>query len=170
MFSIYVTIIFAFQILLLLYVAFNDVATRLIPNRTCLLLAVLGVVGAVLVDPTQLVSSFGVTVLLFALLWIMHSRQWMGGGDVKLILALAIGFSSEQTLQLITIGALSGGVLAMVHLVMRQLPVPVAPSASSSLLRRVYAVERWRNLRHAPLPYGVAIACGGIWTILNHGV
>ena len=35
--------------------------------------------------------------------------------------------------------------------------------------RRVYAIERWRHLRHAPLPYGVAIACGGIWTIFSQG-
>jgi prepilin peptidase CpaA len=52
---------------------------------------------------------------------------------------------------------------------MRHLPYPNLAPAGSSLVRRVYAIERWRHLRHAPLPYGVAIAFGGIWTILSKG-
>jgi prepilin peptidase CpaA len=70
---------------------------------------------------------------------------------------------------LLAITALAGGVLALVHLMMRQLPYPNLAPAGSSLVRRVYAIERWRHLRHAPLPYGVAIAFGGIWTILSKG-
>ena len=72
--------------------------------------------------------------------------------------------------QLLTITALAGGVLALVHLMMRLLPYPKLAPAGSSLVRRVYAIERWRNLRHAPLPYGVAIACGGIWTVFSQGL
>ena len=72
-------------------------------------------------------------------------------------------------IQLLTITALAGGVLALAHLTMRLLPHPKRPPAGSSLVRRVYAVERWRNLRRAPLPYGVAIACGGVWTLLSQG-
>jgi prepilin peptidase CpaA len=73
-------------------------------------------------------------------------------------------------IQLLTITALAGGVLALVHLMMRLLPYPKLAPAGSSLVRRVYAIERWRNLRHAPLPYGVAIACGGIWTVFSQGL
>jgi len=96
-------------------------------------------------------------------------RGWMGGGDVKLLVALAVGLPLTGVIQLLTITALAGGVLALVHLMMRHLPYPKLAPAGSSLARRVYAIERWRHLRHAPLPYGVAIACGGIWTIFNQG-
>jgi prepilin peptidase CpaA len=73
-------------------------------------------------------------------------------------------------MQLLTVTALAGGVLAALHLIMRAMPSPRLAPAGSSLARRVYAVERWRHLRHAPLPYGVAIASGGIWTILTRGI
>lgn len=93
----------------------------------------------------------------------------MGGGDVKLLVVLAIGLPLMGTIQMLTITALVGGVLALVHLMMRNLPSPRLAPAGSSLLRRVYVVERWRHLRHAPLPYGVAVACGGIWAIFSKG-
>jgi prepilin peptidase CpaA len=32
---------------------------------------------------------------------------------------------------------------------------------------RVLRTERWRMARHGSLSYGVAIACGGIWAILE---
>jgi prepilin peptidase CpaA len=108
--------------------------------------------------------------ILLLLLLMVFTRGWMGGGDVKLLTALAVGLPPSGVIQLLTITALSGGVLAALHLIMRALPYPRLAPAGSSFLRRVYAVERWRHLRHAPLPYGVAIACGGIWTILTRGI
>jgi prepilin peptidase CpaA len=156
------------QIVLLLYVAAYDVATRSISNEICLALALLGIIGH-LADPMQIVYSVVVAALLFLLLLIVYSRGWMGGGDVKLLVALAIGLPLIGVVQLLTITALAGGVLALVHLMMRQLPHPKLAPAGSSFARRVYAVERWRHLRHAPLPYGVAIAFGGLWTIFSKG-
>jgi prepilin peptidase CpaA len=32
---------------------------------------------------------------------------------------------------------------------------------------RIYGVERWRIRRRGPLPYGVAIAAGGVFTLLH---
>src|SRR6266853_403042 len=122
------------EILLLLYVATIDIATRLIRNEICLALALLGIAG-------QLASPMQVAQSLIA-----------------------------ATIQLLTVTALAGGVLALAHLMMRLLPSPRLAPAGSSFVRRVYAIERWRHLRHAPLPYGVAIACGGIWTIFSQGL
>src|SRR5215475_6392778 len=153
------------QILLLLYVATIDVATRLIRNEICLALALLGIASQ-LASPMQVAESLISAAILFVLLLVIYTRGWIGGGDVKLLVALAIGLPLAGVVQLMTITALAGGVLALVHLMMRHLPYPKLAPAGSSLVRRVYAVERWRHLRHAPLPYGVAIASGGIWTIL----
>jgi prepilin peptidase CpaA len=155
-------------ILLLLYVAMMDVATRLIRNEICLTLALLGVarqMGSLM----QVAESLIAAAILFLLLLVIYTRGWIGGGDVKLLVALAIGLPLMGVIQLLTVTALAGGVLALVHLMMRVLPSPRLAPAGSSLVRRVYAVERWRHLRHAPLPYGVAIACGGIWTIFSQG-
>jgi prepilin peptidase CpaA len=156
------------EILLLLYVATIDVATRLISNEICLALALLGIASQ-LASPMQVAESLIAAAILFLLLFAVYTRGWIGGGDVKLLVALAIGLPLTGVIRLLTITALAGGVLALLHLMMRQLPCPNLAPAGSSLVRRVYAVERWRHLRKAPLPYGVAIACGGIWAIFSRG-
>ena len=157
------------EIILLVYVAMTDIATRLIRNEICLVLALLGIAGQ-FASPMQVAESLIVATILLLLLMVIYQRGWVGGGDVKLLIALAIGLPLMGVIQLLTITALAGGVLALVHLMMRLLPYPKLAPAGSSLVRRVYAVERWRNLRHAPLPYGVAIACGGIWTVFSRGL
>ncbi|QIG91075.1 A24 family peptidase [Bradyrhizobium sp. 6(2017)] len=156
------------EIVLLLYVATIDIATRLIRNEICLALAVLGIARQ-LANPIQVAQSLIVAAILLLLLFVIYQRGKIGGGDVKLLVALAIGLPLTGVIQLLTVTALAGGVLALVHLLMRVLPYPRLAPAGSSLVRRVYVVERWRHLRHAPLPYGVAIACGGIWTVLSKG-
>jgi Flp pilus assembly protein protease CpaA len=156
-------------ILLLLYVAVVDIATRLIRNEICLVLALLGIASQ-FSNPMHVAESLIAATILFLLLIVIYQRRWIGGGDLKLLVALAIGLPLMGVIQLLTVTALAGGVLALVHLMMRFLPSPKLAPAGSSLVRRVYAVERWRNLRHAPLPYGVAIACGGIWTVLSQGL
>ena len=157
------------EILLLLYVAIFDIATRLIRNEICLILALLGI-AVQFVSPMHVTETLVAAAILLLLLLVIYQRRWIGGGDVKLLVALAIGLPLMGVIQLLTITALAGGVLALVHLMMRFLPYPKLAPAGSSLVRRVYAVERWRNLRHAPLPYGVAIACGGIWTVFSQGL
>ena len=156
------------EIALLLYVAMTDVATRLIQNETCLALALLGIASQ-FAGPTHIAESLVAATILFLLLLVVYQRGAIGGGDVKLLVALAIGLPFAGVMQLLTVTALAGGVLAIWHLLMRRLPPPRPAPSGSSFLRRVTAVERWRHLRRAPLPYGVAIACGGIWTVLSRG-
>src|SRR6266478_7814428 len=156
------------EILLLLYVATTDIATRLIRNEICLVLALLGIAGQ-LASPMQVAQSLIAATILLLLLLVIYQRGLIGGGDVKLLVALAIGLPLTGVFQLLSITALAGGVVALVHVMMRVLPYPKLAPAGSSLVRRVYAVERWRHLRHAPLPYGVAIACGGIWAVFSKG-
>jgi prepilin peptidase CpaA len=135
-----------------------------------LLLAFLGLISSAFAGPLLLAESLTMATIVLLMLLLLHRLGWIGGGDAKLLTALAAGLTVTQLTELLTITALAGGVLALVHLMMRLLPPPSLPPFGSSFVRRVYAVERWRNLRHAPLPFGVAIACGGIWTLLSHGV
>ena len=158
-------IVLTLQLSLLVFVAWGDVASRTISDRICLALALIGATSQLLIGPLHLAESFGVAVALFlALLW-LYSRHTLGGGDVKLLVALSLGLPFIGVVQLVAITGLAGGVLALAYLAMRYLPRPNLPT-TRSIIRRVYAVERWRILRHGPLPYGVAIASGGTWAIL----
>jgi Flp pilus assembly protein protease CpaA len=156
------------QILLLLHVAVIDIATRLISNEICLALALLGIAGQI-GSHAHVAESLAVAAILFLLLLVAFQRGWMGGGDVKLMVAVAVGLPLAGVVPMLTVTTMAGAVLALAHLIMRLLPVPGMAPAGSSLLRRVYAVERWRHVRRAPLPYGVAIACGGIWALHSQG-
>ena len=82
--------VLSLQILLLVYVAAIDIATRLIDNEVCLALALLGIVGQ-LAGRTHVLESLIGAAVLFSLLIVLYGRGWMGGGDVKLLAALALG-------------------------------------------------------------------------------
>ena len=113
---VYISIL---QVPLLLYVAMTDVAIRTISNRD-----LRGNCGHRNHQPiNQSTATRRVarrrSDCLFLLLLTMHSRGWVGGGDVKLLVALAIGLSLTQLMQLLTVMALAGVGLAMAHMVLR---------------------------------------------------
>src|SRR3954449_10722021 len=119
------------EIVLLLYVAMIDLATRLIRNEICLVLALLGIASQ-FASPMQVTESLIAATILLLLLIVVYQRGWIGGGDVKLLVAVAIGLPLMGVIQLLTITALAGGVLALVHLIMRLLPSPrLAPAGAS---------------------------------------
>jgi prepilin peptidase CpaA len=157
----------ALRVGLLMAACWSDLASRLIPDRACLALGVVGAVVRLLAGPAALAQSLAAAAALFLLLFLLHARRIVGGGDVKLMAAVALGLPPLGTMRFVFATALAGGALALLHLAARHLPRPALAPAGASILRRLWIVERWRILRRAPLPYGVAIACGGAWTLLS---
>jgi prepilin peptidase CpaA len=93
----------------------------------------------------------GIALAVFVLLAGAFYAGMMGGGDVKLAGALALWFTPYDTLRLIVIMSIAGGLLTLV----------------------VVGVHRARRKPDRPeVPYGVAIAVGGMWLLaqrfLNH--
>lgn len=93
----------------------------------------------------------GVGLLVFMLFAGAFYLNVMGGGDVKLAGALALWFTPYETLTLIVVMSIAGGLLTLV----------------------VLAAHRARRKEGRPeVPYGVAIALGGMWLLaqrfLNH--
>jgi len=131
----------------------------------------LGLLARLLNGLPAVAVSVAASLALFVFLLLLHARGMLGGGDVKLIPAVALGLSLTSINRFVFITVMAGGVLAVLHLIARWLlrgGRPIAPPPrGASLLRRVACVERWRIARHGSLPYGVAIACGGIWVIMS---
>jgi prepilin peptidase CpaA len=167
--QVFVQIAAILTVLILLHAAWSDLATRIIPDTASLVIALSGLCVRASAGPAAVGSSAALALVLFALLVLAHARGILGGGDVKLLTALAIGLPPETTLNLLAAVSLAGGVLAMAHLLLRRL-VPVSPGyawlAGWPQFSRICRIESWRIRRHAPLPYGVAIAAGGVWTLL----
>ena len=152
---------------LLLLAAWRDLATRTIPDGISVALAVLGLLTRVLDGLGPAAFSLLVAAVLFAAFLPMHARGAIGGGDVKLITALAIGFPPLSTLDFLVATVLAGGVLGLLYLSLRLLPdpSPLVPRPWVWPPRRILALERRRVSRRGPLPYAVAIAAGGILTL-----
>jgi prepilin peptidase CpaA len=86
----------------------------------------------------------GVAVVVFLLFAGAFYMNVMGGGDVKLAGALALWFTPYETLSLIVIMSLAGGVLTLI----------------------VVGLHNLRKKAGRPeVPYGVAIAVGGMWLL-----
>ena len=164
-------ILAALVVVLLASAALADIATRTIPDSISVAVGLLGMTARLLTGPAALGLSVAVALALFVLLAVLHARGLMGGGDVKLAAATCLGLSLPSAHRFIVVTAMAGGVLALLHLAARwalrntSRVAPAPPGAS--LPRRIFTAERWRIVRHGSLPYGVAIACGGIWAVLN---
>lgn len=132
---------------MLAWIAVVDVRTYTISDRLNLAIALLAPfywwsAGVPLWPDAGIRVGVGVLVfLLFAGAFYLNA---MGGGDVKLAGALALWFTPYETLKLIVIMSIAGGVLTLV----------------------VLGLHRARKKEGRPeVPYGVAIAAGGLWLL-----
>src|SRR5688572_22080010 len=132
---------------MLLVAAAFDLKSRTIPNSLNLTIALLAIpfwwsTGLSLWPEAAL--QLGVALLVFAAFAGLFALGWMGGGDVKLIAALAMWLPWQAVLALIVLMSLAGGVLTMAMVVRQRLA---------------------RKEGSPEIPYGVAIAFGGLWLI-----
>ena len=95
----------------------------------------------------DIAMQVGVAVAAFAVLAALFAFGAMGGGDVKLLTALALWIEPTWFLRLLVVMALVGGVLTIVF--------------------AAWHVTRRRKDRLA-IPYGVAISSAGLWVLSAH--
>jgi prepilin peptidase CpaA len=91
--------------------------------------------------------QFGVALASFVVLAGLFALRAMGGGDVKLLTALALWIPPLWFLKLLVVMALVGGVL--------------------TILLGAWHIARRRRDRLA-IPYGVAISSAGLWVLASH--
>jgi prepilin peptidase CpaA len=154
---------------LLITAAWRDIAIRTIPDTVCLLLAITGMLARALQGPQAVAVSIGIATLLFVVLLFAYARRLLGGGDVKIIAALALGLSPLDSYRFVVSTAIAGGLLAIAYLMLSRWVPGDTNVKQLSLLGRVITVESRRIRRRGPLPYGVAIAAGGAFVLLHPG-
>ena len=140
--------------LMLLWAAVVDIRTRTIANGLNLAIALMAPLfwWAAGVDlwPDAAIRV-GVAAAVFLLLALAFYAGAMGGGDVKLAAALALWFSPASTLKLLVLMSLAGGLLTLIVMIEHKYK---------------------KNEGRPEVPYGVAIAFGGLWLLaqrfLNH--
>ena len=132
---------------MLVVAATGDIRARRIPNTLNLAIAGLAVPfwflsGYALWPDVALQLALAAGAFLFFAL--LFRIGMMGGGDVKLLAALALWLPLASLVKLVVLMSLAGGVLTLAMLV------------------RHRAAKRTEKLE---VPYGVAIAFAGIWLI-----
>jgi len=93
-------------------------------------------------------SQIGVALLTFAICAGLFAIRAMGGGDVKLLSALALWIEPALFTRMIVAMALLGGLLTILMIVDR-------------------AIRRGASGQMA-VPYGIAIAAAGLWVLAGH--
>lgn len=88
--------------------------------------------------------QLGLTLGVFAVLCGLFAAGMMGGGDVKLLTALALWIEPIAFMQLLIIMAISGGILTIV-------------------MGAYHFLQNTKD--RLAIPYGVAIAFGGLWVL-----
>jgi prepilin peptidase CpaA len=148
--------------------AWHDITLRRIPDEAVIAVAGIGAGLRAAEGALPLALSLLVALLVLLLLLLPFAKGWLGGGDVKLLAALAIAVPPAATTQMLGATALAGGLLAFAYLALRRLP-PSRLGRGRSLAGRVLAIERARIRRGGPLPYGVAIAIGAFCILVTGG-
>lgn len=139
------------------YAALRDVRERIVPNRLCALLLVLGVPRHLLSaeghwDWIAAGSTLAVAMLILGVGFVLWRLGGLGGGDVKLLAAAAFFVGPAGVVPLIVGTALAGGVLALACL-----SSPLLPPVAVLLSRQAFPMA---GTASRSLPYGVAIAAG----------
>jgi len=139
---------------LLVAAAWQDIRTLHIGNGLSIAIVALflGWAGIGLIDGFYTLRAFGLSLGCGAILFAVGAGAFaagiLGGGDVKLLAALGLFAGPALVLDLLLVTALVGGVLGLA--VLAGVPLgPVSTPGEAALRRR--------------LPYGPAIAVGGLW-------
>jgi len=95
--------------------------------------------------------QLGIGLAVFGVFTGIYATGAMGGGDVKLLGALALWLPVKPLFDMLFIMAVAGGVITLIALIAHKLR---------------------KSENKIEVPYGVAIAAGGLWVIgqpyLNH--
>ena len=140
---------------LLVVAAITDANSYRIPNMVCLALLALFPLF-VLTAPQAIVwgEHLAVFVLVLGVGFVLFARQFAGAGDIKLLATAGLWAGPQMLGMFLFITAVAGGLLALIV------------AALTYRRNRASATKEVVSLAKVPIPYGVAIAIGGLCTLV----
>jgi prepilin peptidase CpaA len=165
---------------LLLWAAVSDYRRYIIPNQVSLgALALFPVYVMSAPEPVAWVFALVMAAVFFVVGFAMYLLRAMGAGDAKLlpVVMLWVGPKDFSAFMIVLLGGslVLAGVIG-VRTALDQMRASEREAATGGTAVAVSALARFgrllAELRHVPflkiqVPYGVAIAAGGIWVALN---
>jgi prepilin peptidase CpaA len=136
--------------------ASSDLLTMTISNRLSLALTggffLLTVITGV--SLTAIGMHLAAAALVLTISFGFFSMGWIGGGDAKLAAATALWFGFDFLLDYLVYASLFGGVLTVLLIQFRRLPLP-APLARQTWILRLHEAG-------GGVPYGIALAAAAL--------
>jgi len=141
---------------LMAFAASSDLLTMTISNRLSLALAG-GFFLLTLITGMSLGAigmHLAAAALVLAVCFGFFSMGWIGGGDAKLAAATALWFGFDFLLDYLIYASLFGGVLTLLLIQFRRLPLP-GPLARQTWILRLHDAG-------GGVPYGIALAAAAL--------
>ncbi|HEX3439875.1 MAG TPA: prepilin peptidase [Pseudolabrys sp.] len=141
---------------LMAFAASSDLLTMTISNRLSLALAGGFILLAIATGMglSILGMHLAAAALVLVVSFVFFTQGWIGGGDAKLAAATALWFGFDYLLDYMVYAALFGGVLTVLLLQFRKLPLP-------NLLARQAWIQRLHE-KGGGVPYGIALAAAAL--------
>jgi prepilin peptidase CpaA len=138
------------------FAAAMDLFTMTIPNRVSAVMVIAFFPLAALagLGGWEIAQHVAAGVLVLAIGIGLFAAGWFGGGDTKLLAAIALWVGFDSLIPYLVYVAVAGGVLAMVFSAVRSVPLP-----------RAFLGQAWALRLHRPdggIPYGIALAIGAL--------
>ena len=141
---------------LMAFAASSDLLTMTISNRISLALA--GAFFLLTLVTGMSLAAIGMHLaagaLVLAVCFGFFSQGWIGGGDAKLAAATALWFGFDHLFDYLIYASLFGGVLTLVLIQFRKLPLP-GPLARQPWILRLHEAG-------GGIPYGIALAVAAL--------
>jgi prepilin peptidase CpaA len=131
----------------LIVAAITDIKSRTISNRLNILIALGAPVFWIASDMNfwpEMILQIGIAALVFTIFTGFFALGAMGGGDVKLLGAIALWLHWLPLVHMLIIMSIAGGVLTALMMIRNRIHKTPGP---------------------IKVPYGVAISFAGLWTI-----
>jgi len=141
---------------LMAFAASSDLFTMTISNRVSLALTA-GFFALALImgmSAGDMLSHTGAGMTVLAITFCFFAFGWIGGGDAKLAAATALWFGFDHLLDYAVYASIFGGVLTLVIIKFRVLPLP-------QMLARQAWVQRLHQ-SNGGVPYGIALAAAAL--------
>lgn len=147
--------------------AATDMREFRIPNECSVVLLIMYPLHVWLApDSVDVWGALLVAAIMFGITFALYAFDRLGGGDVKLLSVVGLWAGPALAADLIMITSLSGAVLAIIFM-------SRAGAVIALGLDEVGQTAARDNVLAERLPYGVAIACGGLatlWSLMGGGI
>ena len=154
-----------------LIAAATDLRARKIPNAIPIAVAIVALAFAIPHGFVPSAIALGIMLAVLVAGTFAFSNGWLGGGDVKLLAAVAGSLGPTEAIAFMAYTAVSGGAIATaIAVAHRRLPA-VARSARDVLRPlAVYGTVAIAPDKPIMMPYALAIASGAVLVALSHSV